>query len=256
MSDPTGRFVRYELMTTEVAAARDFYSRVVGWDTVDAQMPGMTYWMFAAAGKPLAGLMELPDDARKMGAPPHWMGYVAVPDVDAAAQKATATGGRIYVPPTDIPNVGRFSVIADPTGGTISLFTSSNPEQDQPSPPNAPGRVGWHELYTDDPEKVWGFYAGLFGWEKKDALDMGPMGTYQIFGTRDVALGGMMKRPPHVPISCWNYYFNVGNVDEAAARVADAGGRVLHGPQEVPGGDFVIMALDPQGAAFALVGRR
>lgn len=256
MSDFTGRFVWYELMTADVAAARDFYSRVVGWDTVDAQMPGMTYWNFTAEGKPFAGLMALPEEARNAGAPPHWMGYVAVPDVDAAAAKATATGGAVHVPPMDIPRIGRFAVVADPFGASIAVFRTSHADQDQPAAPDAPGRVGWHELYSDDQGKAFDFYAGLFGWVKKDAMDMGPMGTYQIFGTADTALGGMMNRPPNVPVCCWTYYFNVGNVDQAAERVKSAGGRVLHGPQEVPGGAFVLQCLDPQGAVFALVGTR
>ena len=216
MSKGNGRFVWYELMTTDLAAARAFYGQVVGWHSVDAQMPGMDYWMFTVGDKPVAGLMDLPEDARKMGAPPRWIGYVTVEDVDAATAKVTANGGTVHVPPRDIPSVGRFSTVTDPHGASLALFKSANPEQDQPVQPDEPGRVGWHELYAGDLASALEFYTELFGWEKKDALDMGEMGLYQMFGTTEATLGGMMTKPPMIPVAHWNYYFNVGNIDEVS----------------------------------------
>jgi uncharacterized protein len=256
MATATGRFIWYELMTTDLAGARAFYDKVVGWQSKDAQMPGVEYWMFSAGDQPAAGLMALPEESRKMGTPPQWLGYVVVDDVDASAAKVTAAGGKVYAPPTDIPNVGRFSVVADPHGATFGLFKSAHPEQDQPAEPGAPGRVGWHELYAGDLASAFNFYAGLFGWEKKDAMDMGEMGTYQIFGIGDLMMGGMMTRPPMVPHPYWTYYFNVGNIDEAAERVKAAGGQVVNGPMEVPGGDWILQGMDPQGAMFALAGKK
>ena len=256
MAIPHGRFIWYELMTTDLAAARAFYGPVVGWQAVDAKMPGMDYWMFNAGDKPVAGLMALPEEARKMGTPPSWIGYVAVSDVDATAAKVAATGGTVHVPPTDIPNIGRYSIVADPHGATLGLFKVANPEDEQLPSQEERGRVGWHELYAGDLASAASFYAGLFGWEKKDAMDMGEMGVYQIFGIGDVALGGMMTKPPMVPVAHWQYYFNVGSIDEALERVKSAGGQIVHGPQEVPGGSFILMGVDPQGARFALVGSR
>src|SRR5207244_3293486 len=155
-----------------------------------------------------------------------WMRYVAVNDVDAAAAKVKSTGGQVHVPPTDIPNIGRFSVITDPGGATLSLFKSANPDQDQPADQMAPGRVGWHELYASSLDSAWPFYSGLFGWVKKDSMDMGPMGVYQMFGTGDVTLGGMMNKMPEMPAPVWGYYFNVGSIAEAAGRVKSAGGKI------------------------------
>ncbi len=116
--------------------------------------------------------------------------------------------------------------------------------------------MGWHELYASDAASDFDFYAGLFGWQKKDSMDMGEMGVYQVFGTADTTLGGMMNKPPMVPVANWHYYFNVGNIDQAAERVRSAGGQVVLGPQEVPGGSFILMGVDPQGALFALLGSR
>src|SRR5215212_9748108 len=101
MADSTGRFVWYELMTTDQAGARTFYSQVVGWQPQESGIAGMDYWMFAAGQTPVAGMMTLPEEAKQAGAPPHWMGFVGVASVDATAGQITANGGRIMVPPTD-----------------------------------------------------------------------------------------------------------------------------------------------------------
>jgi len=256
MADSNGRFVWYELMTTDLAAARAFYDTVVGWSSSNTNMPGMEYWMFKVGDSQAAGLMSIPEEAAKMGARPQWTGYVEVADVDAAAALVTANGGAVYQQPSDIPDVGRFAIIADPAGAALALFHSAHPEMDQPASMEEPGRVGWNELYGADPATGFDFYAKLFGWQKQQAMDMGDMGPYQMFGFGEMMLGGMMKLPPNVPTANWTYYFNVGNIDEAAERVKAAGGQVVAEPMEVPGGGWVLRAADPQGAGFALIGRR
>jgi predicted enzyme related to lactoylglutathione lyase len=254
MADVKGRFVWYELLTTNPAGAREFYSKVVGWTPKDAEMPGMEYWLFNMGDAMIAGVMDLPEQARSMGAPPFWMGYVAVDDVDASAAAVTAAGGSIRMPAADIPNVGRFAVIADPNGATLSLFRSVNPEQDQTADQAALGRVGWHELFAGNMDADWPFYSGLFGWVKKESMDMGPHGRYDMFGTSDVTLGGMMNKMPEMPFPAWGYYFNVEHINEAAELVKSAGGQVVNGPMEVPGGQWALNGVDPQGVHFSLVG--
>jgi predicted enzyme related to lactoylglutathione lyase len=256
MTDQQGRFVWYELMAHDTEAAKAFYTKVVGWSTQDASVPGMAYTMFTDGKTPLGGLMTQPEDARKMGAPPSWIGYVAVNDVDAAAERIKRLGGTVHVPPTDIPNVGRFSVVADPQNAVFALFNSPN-TCDAPLPePGTPGRIGWHELSAADWQKAFAFYSELFGWQKGDAMDMGAMGTYQIFSVGGQAAGGMMNKPPIVPVPNWLYYINVADFDAAVDRVKTGGGQILNGPMQVPGGDWIIQGKDPQGAMFALVGQK
>jgi predicted enzyme related to lactoylglutathione lyase len=116
------------------------------------------------------------------------------------------------------------------------------------------GHVGWHELYTDDVEKAFDFYAAKFGWTKGEAMDMGPMGVYQLFAaTAAMPIGGMMKRPPNIPQPFWNYYFTVAELDATLAKVEKAGGKVVHGPTEVPGGAWIAQCFDPQDAFFSLL---
>ena len=157
-------------------------------------------------------------------------------DVDGFAKRVKEMGGTVHRGPEDIPGVGRFAVCADPHGATFFLFKGSSDAQPQPVPQGTPGHIGWHELYAGNGEKAFAFYSGLFGWTKTEAMDMGPMGTYQLFATDREAVGGMMTKPEQVPAPMWLYYFNVDNIDAAAARTRDNGGQVFNGPMEVPGG--------------------
>lgn len=250
----TGDFCWHELMTTDLPAAAVFYADVTGWAVRDSGMPGMTYLLGLIGDRQVAGLMGTPPDAAAAGAKPAWYGYVAVEDVDAMAQRATEAGGAVHHGPMDIPGIGRFAMAADPQGAMFALFKGDG-EAAADLPMETPGWPSWHELHTRDPAAAADFYTALFGWTKGDALDMGPAGAYQLFATSGADMvGGMMKNA--APHSYWLHYFSVDGIDGAIARVTAGGGTILNGPMEVPGGAWVAQALDPQGAAFALVGQR
>jgi hypothetical protein len=129
MKDPFkqhGAFSWFELMTTDTDSAKKFYSNLFGWDTEEMPMADMNYTMVKVGEEGLGGIMSTPPQAE--GSPPNWGVYVTVDDVDATARKAEELGGKILVPPTDIPNVGRFSVLQDPQGAVISAITYVNKE--------------------------------------------------------------------------------------------------------------------------------
>ncbi len=255
MSDYQGHFVWNELMTTDLEAATAFYQSVVGWDTEDAPMPGMTYRLVATRGSQVGGMMVLPKEACDMGAPPCWSTYIACGDVDAAAAKATSLGGRVYKAPMDIPGVGRFAVVGDPTGAAFNLFKATMPPATAPA--TGEGSVGWYELHSRDWQQAWPFYEALFGWKQSTAVDMGPMGTYQLFSVAGVDKGGLFNSPAAAQhLSFWLIYFIVGDIDAASKRVTDGGGSIMHGPVQVPGGGWILQTMDPQGVMFALVGSR
>ena len=247
-----GRFVWYDLTTTDVSAAIQFYQDVVGWRPArfdDA------YTVWQAGDRGIGGVTSVHSGAKRATTAPHWMGYVLADDVDALTKKAESLGATTKVAPEDIPTIGRFSVIADPQGATIALFTPLPRPEPPPQPSSEappPGHVSWHELVTDDPEAALAFYARLVGWEKTDAIES-PMGVYQMYGRNNQPLGGMFTKPADMPMPPnWLYYIRVSNVDEAAERVKALGGQVLNGPMDVPGGDRIAQCLDPQGAAFAV----
>ena len=255
MVDYPGSFAWYELMTTDMAAATAFYAKVIGWGTQDASTPGLPYTLVTAGKAPVSGILDLPADARRMGARPRWMGYVSVDDVDATADQFRRRGGAVYVPPTN-SNIGRISVVADPQTATLALVKGlKKPARLQPAEPGKPGHVGWHELLASDWEKMFGFYREIFGWQKADA-EIGQTDTYQLFSAGGRTIGGMFTKRPVEPLPFWLFYFNIEDIDAAGERVKSAGGVVYEGPIELPDGIWIARCTDPQGGAFALQGKR
>ena len=253
--DSRGRFCWHDLITTDLEAAKAFYTRVVGWGTTVWDGGGggsYTMWTRGADAVPLGGIGKLSDEARAAGAPPHWLAYVSSPDLDAAALWVSDQGGQVRVPPTDIPTVGRYAIFADPQGATFAGFTGANSTPGSDGAPEV-GEFSWHELATTDPEAAFAFYAELFGWEKRNSFDMGEMGSYQIYGREGRDLGGIFHKPKEMPgPPSWLHYARVLDVKAAAETVKAAGGQVMNGPMEVPGGSWIVQGMDPQGGMFAL----
>jgi len=241
-----GRFVWHELLTTDTAGAAAFYPKVLPWRTAPSSMPGYTIWM--AGQTQIGGLMALPAEAG--ATPPHWLVYVGTPNVDATCSQAQGLGAHVVKSPADIPNVGRFAVLSDPQGATFALFTPGGGPP--PGAPSAQGGFSWHELATTDVAAALRFYGQLFGWTKGPGHDMGAMGVYQILMLGGSQVGGMCNVQGPSTAPSWLSYVNVGDAGRAVAGAKAAGGRLLHGPMEVPGGSWIAMMMDPQGGAFAV----
>jgi hypothetical protein len=251
MSDSHGHFVWYELLTTDMAAAKAFYARVVGWSARDASAPGMAYTLFSVGDAAVGGLMTLPDEARRTGAQPRWLGYVAVDDVDAAVVRLRQLGGAVHIPPADIPGVGRFAMVTDPQTATLALIKGAEP-QSPAGELDRPGGVGWHELLAANGDTAFPFYGELFAWRKGEP-EVEPAGTYQPFFAGAEIIGGMFTKPKFVAMPFWLYYFNVDDMAAAVEDVKAGGGRVLEGPVDMPRGSRAARCEDPQGAMFALM---
>ena len=247
-----GSFVWCELLTSDTAAAESFYKKVVGW-TAKPFGPDGSYTVFNnSLGSGVGGVMKLPDAAKQMGAPPHWMMYVGTPNVDETAVRIAQLGGRVHKQPDDIPTRRPFRRRPGPHSARRS--PSSLPNRSRFSEPKrgGTGDFSWFELYTPNPEGAWKFYQTLFGWEKTSAMDMGEMGVYQMFGRGGgIPNGGIMKPPPGAP-AAWMPYARVKDAKAAAAAAAANGGKIVNGPMEVPGGDWIATGMDPQGAMFSV----
>jgi hypothetical protein len=253
---PRGRFVWYELLTSDTNAAQRFYTLLIGWDTASGKAGDEPYTLFTSSQRQIAGLMALPEEARRAGAQPHWLGYVSTPSVDATIEQAEKLGARALMPAFDVPEVGRVGVFADPQGAVLGVYTPLAPAADAGSMPVA-GEISWHELMTTDHFAAFPFYEALFGWKKTELMDMGEAGLYQMYGLAGRTLGGMFNRPRDLPgPPSWLYYIHVRDVTSAVEMVHRLGGQVCNGPMEVPGGDLIAQCLDPQGAAFALHSHR
>lgn len=249
-----GRFVWHELMTTDPEAAKAFYTAVIGWGTKPFEGSGQPYTVWTWGESQMGGLMELPQQARDMGARPHWLAYVGTPDVDATAARAKELGGTILMPPKDIPTVGRFAIIQDPQGATIAPFTPIPTQEPRPETKPGVGDFSWHELATTDQKAAWDFYSDLFGWENPQEwnMDMGPDGVYQMYGRNGMMYGGIYTKRKETPgPPAWLHYISVEDVHSVSEKVKEHGGQIVNGPMDVPGGK-VSMCVDPQGAPFAV----
>lgn len=251
-----GDFVWHELRTTDLKGAEEFYTHVVGWQAKSSGDPGgVPYTLLAVNDVPAAGLMQLTPQMAEGGMKPSWAGFIGVDDVDAYAKRVEQAGGKLHCAPMDIPGVGRFVSVEDPQGAAFLLFKEAYEYPPQRPATGTPGTVGWNELSANDEQSAWPFYSDLFGWKVDTTMDMGPMGTYRIFNNGAGPIGAMMTRDPkNSPVPFWLFYFNVENIDAAEARIKEKNGQVLMGPHQVPGDQWIILGLDPQGALFALVG--
>jgi len=249
-----GRPLWYELMTTDMKGAESFYGAVIGWTSRAFEGTPQPYSMFdRAEGKPSAGFMTKPEE---VPGPPFWSMYVGVPKLEEAAAHIKRLGGNECSPVIEVPTVGRLQMMTDPQGAAFYIY---EPDTSELPPEAAPevGEASWHELMTTDAPAAMTFYQEVFGWQPSEAMDMGEMGKYQMFNRPHGMIGGMMNKPPEmaqVP-SNWQIYFLVPDINEAVERIKANGGKILNGPMEVPGGDWVLNAMDPQGAAFSLHAR-
>jgi uncharacterized protein len=247
------QFFWHELMTSDVKAAEKFYSAVMGWKVTDSGAPGQQYTLFNVGDRGVAGMLAITPDMAEHGARPGWLGYIAADDVDQAVVRLKQEGGKVHIEPRDAPGIIRFAMVADPQGAPFYIAKGLLPNPPPPLDNSMPGTVGWNELMASDGQAAFAFYSKMFGWTKDQAVDMGPMGIYQLFAAGGQAIGGMMTKPAALPVPFWGFYFNVAAIDAGTERIKAVGGTILNGPMQVPGGQWVVQAMDPQGAAFNLV---
>ncbi len=264
MANPAGSFIWYELMSPDPDASKTFYDAVVGW-TIGAQQPGEPdYRMIVRSdGGNAGGVMRLTEEMAQHGAVPCWLGYLDTPDVDAAAAAITADGGKVLMAANDLP-VGRIAMVADAQGAPFYIMKPTPPAGAEDATSDVfsvdqPQHVRWNELATTDPEAATVFYCKHFGWSQEREMDMGPMGAYRFIDHGGVGIGAIMGSFPDAAGkrgSLWTFFIGVDEIDRAIAAVSSGGGKIVNGPHQIPGGEFTVHAIDPQGATVGLVGPR
>jgi predicted enzyme related to lactoylglutathione lyase len=250
MEAKTGSFCWLELGTTNIKAAKSFYSSLFGWASEDLPMGPMNYTMFRMGGKDVCGAAELMKEQLDAHVPPHWMPYVKVQSADASAAKGVELGAQQIVPPSDIPDVGRFAMLQDPTGAQISIF-----QPGQHRGMTVFGDVNafsWADLNTKDAEKAARFYGSWLGW----TYETGDDGYRHIInGTgQENMIGGIppkMHAPPGTP-SHWMAYFHVTDCKAVAEKAVKQGASAKMPAELMPDVGTIAVLADPQGAVFAL----
>lgn len=244
-----GNFCWVELGTSDSDAAKNFYSKLFGWEIQDNPMgPDMVYTMLKLGGKDVGGLYKLMPDMVEQGIPPHWLTYVAVTNADEKVEKAKAEGATVINGPFDVATHGRMAVIKDPTNAVFAVWQPL--EHKGSGVWGVPNSACWSELGTGDTQRAAEFYTNVFGWTTEPFGD-----TYTLFKNDGAGIGGTYKLmpemgpvPPH-----WLVYFAVDDCDAAVQKATELGAHVMKPAEEIPGvGRFAIL-VDPQGAAFAVI---
>lgn len=262
MTPQTAHFIWYELMTPDPDAVAPFYAAVVGWTipAADPKQPaGMDYRSIGRAdGRSAGGVLRLSADMVAHGAHPVWVGYLYTPDVDQRLAAIVADGGKVLMPPTDLP-VGRIAMVSDPQGVPFYVMTPIPP----PGQPDARSdvfdrhatqRVNWNELTTTETARARAFYARHFQFEFNESMDMGPMGQYGFIDQAGERLGGIVQRMDERQPIGWLFYVGVPSIAAATRAVEGHGGRVVMGPHQVPTGEWILVITDPSGASLGLTG--
>ncbi len=250
-----GVFSWVELSTTDPEGAKAFYGGLFGWEADDRPIPdGGVYSMMEISGEAVAAIQQKPPQQDAL--PPYWFSYITVASADETAAAAKDAGGNVHMEPFDVMELGRMSVVMDPTGGTFGIWEPK--ERIGATLVNDPGSLTTNELATNDVAKATEFYERVFGWSMTP-IDTGGAPPYWGIGHDGAAAGrnGGMRElapeqqeagiPPH-----WMPYFAVSSADETVARVSDGGGTVLFGPIDLPTGARIGVVADPQGAPFGI----
>lgn len=257
-----GGFIWYELMTVDPEGAKAFYDSVVGWEIGPAAPEFNGYRMINRSdGKAAGGVLPLTQEMQQHGARPMWLGYINVSDADGSIAAIEKAGGKALMPTFDIPNIGRIAMVADPQGVPFYVMKPTPPANEPEAKSDVfstdqAQHVRWNELATSDQDGAIAFYTGQFGWTQEGGVPMGEMGDYKFINQGGVMIGAILRKPPQLPVSLWTYYIGVDDIDRAVDAIKAGGGQVLNGPIEIPGGEFSLNGLDPQGASFGLVGPR
>jgi uncharacterized protein len=259
MATLQGSWIWYELMTPDPEGAKVFYDKVVGWTVTTGHNGDNDYGFIANSdGGMTGGILRLTTDMIGHGARACWLGYVGVDNVDASLKAIEAAGGKTLMPARDMDMAGRIAMVTDCCGAPFYVMTPTPPPGGGVSTAFSTsllGRCSWNELLAADQDEAIAFYTGLFGWDLPEPMDMGPMGKYQFVNHDGGGLGAIMKAPPGAPVG-WVHYFRVASLDAATETLAANGGTVINGPMQVPGDDWIVQGIDPQGAMFALVGAK
>jgi predicted enzyme related to lactoylglutathione lyase len=249
MGTSPGRFIRHDLMCTDIAAGTRFYGELFGWHTSQLKVMGFTVVRLSVGAQVLGAIM--PFD-KSHGYPSHWVPYVYVESVEDCCKRIHELGGDVCFGATDIPP-GRFALVNDPQKALFSPFTPKGAAPAEPATPVRAGVFCWDELLTNDVHGAKSFYTSLFGWGSKER-DRGPAGKYTLLLRGDGAIAGIMKMPadaPHPPL--WLSYVAVDDALGTAARAQQLGGTIAAPPMDIPEVGRAAVLLDPTGATLAIL---
>lgn len=245
-----GSFCWVEAHVSDPSKAKGFYGELFGWNAKDMPMPhGGAYTMLSIGGKNVAGLMQIAEEAKKMGALPNWLSYVAVDNIETSTSKAKELGATLLAGPMTA-GPGKMTLIQDPTGAVLALWQQQESMGATLSREN--NSLCWNELVTTDVSKSKSFYTQLFGWSTEEWPGNMP---YTVLKNNNEGIGGLMATPKEMPNarSAWMVYFAVSDCDGTAKKAASMGAQLCVPPTDIPDVGRFCVIQDPQGAVFCVL---
>jgi uncharacterized protein len=235
-----------DLSSTDLVTSRAFYEALFGWNCPEGPPEAGGYSVCDLGGRTVAGIgPQMNPDA-----PTAWMTYVNVDSADDAVAKVSANGGTVLMPPMDVMDAGRMSVVADPSGAVIGIWQPKQHVGAQVA--NEPGSYCWSELITTDLDASKAFYKAVFGWDAEDAGPPGGPVAYTEWKLMGRSVGGMMAKSPDMPAEMppnWVVYFAVADTDATVAKAQELGALLFMGPTDIEPGRFAVLS-DNVGAVF------
>jgi len=235
-------------MSADTDRARDFYSGLLGWECEDPSPEFGGYANFTLDGVRVAGLMSKAEPEM----PDVWSVYIDVPDAAAAAGRVTANGGRVFVGPDAVGDLGTMVVCSDVGGAVIGMWQAG--EHAGFTIHNEPNAPAWFELLTPAYDKSLEFYRAVFDWDLSDVSE-GDDFRYSVVKIGALQYAGIMDSAGVVPEGvppCWQVYFQIADADASSEKLLELGGTVERGAEDTPYGRLVSCA-DPMGAGFKLI---
>lgn len=255
-----GDFCWVELMTTDLNSAKQFYRDIFSWQAkvqdftiADGHPDDENYIMWQLDHKFLGGGFQLNHEMLAQGAVPCWSNYILVADPEQIVTTAKALGGKIIKPILNVFDIGRMAVIADPTGGIFSIWQPNKSDVESHIDQDKHGMFCWQELMTYDTDKAARFYCDLFAWNADKKQVDGH--EYTEFTNGNSSFAGMLQITPEMGEMppYWQTYFSIDNCDHAITVAKSKGGKVLHGPFDIPQVGRAAMLQDQQGACFSII---
>jgi predicted enzyme related to lactoylglutathione lyase len=248
-----GDFCWIELTADNIERASQFYVALFDWGS--EHVPCGTeepYHMYKIGDTAIGGGFQINSEMKAKQVPQHWKSYVLVANIDESLKTAKSLGATVYKDVSEVMNVGKMAVIADPTGAVFSLWQTLQRSEGSPLPSETFGNVGWHELVTTDTEAAGKFYTELFKWTQ-ETQKMPEGHTYTTFKNGEKFVGGMMKPDKEDTLGQrWNVYFSVSDLDESIAKAKKLGGTLCYEPITIDVGRFT-MIRDPEGIFFSII---
>lgn len=243
-----GKLVWADLFTTNPDEATKFYTGLLGWTASPLEQKGKGYIVFSAAGVPVAGLV--PRSVTGANHPSRWIGYVSVPDIDAALDRVTKNGGIIRAPARKFPDRGREAIIADKDGVPLGLIQSSS--GDAPDLQPLAGTWNWFELYSKAPKDTGDFYNQVLGFDVAPETNSDRKSDF-VLSSGGRARAGIAPFESDNEKARWLGVIRVEDLDATLAKVPALGGEVLVAPHSVEFGSRFAVVLDSTGGTVGLV---